>query len=426
MTPRDAGRSRPLKSRADGFSLLLGATAIGGAAGYLVTWLVPRQIGFAANVAFAVFWAFLFLLVSALSGIQQEVTRATMVVPGGGARHAVVLAGTLAVSVAAVVLATSPLWVHFAFPESGWALVWPLAVGAASYVVVAVVYGSLYGALQWRTLFWLIVVEALTRVVLIALALAFAPRIEMIAWAAVAPIPLAIVVLSPMVKTSIAEGLALDVGIRQLAWNLIRTVAAAASMGALVSGLPFLLGLVGSEESRSSLGLLIAAITLTRAPLIVVAMALQSYLIVLFKGSGDTLVALFFKLVGLLMGVGALLAVAAKFAGPPVFSWLFPDEAAPSGNLMATLVLSSVLVGMLFVSAPAVLARSWHAVYTWGWLTAALVTVACLLLPIDFTQRTLLALLLGPCAGLAVHVGALFMGSQRVRHFPSDASGLAG
>ena len=52
VTGMDAARSRPAKSRADGFSpLALGATAIGGAAGYLVTWLVPRQIGFAGKRA---------------------------------------------------------------------------------------------------------------------------------------------------------------------------------------------------------------------------------------------------------------------------------------------------------------------------------------------------------------------------------------
>ncbi len=423
---RGSSEPRLSRSRSDGFALLLAATAIGGVAGYLVTWLVPRHMGFAAYAPFAVFWAFLFLLVSALSGIQQEVTRATVVVPGTGLRHTMVLAATLAGSVAGVILATSPLWVHTVFPDAGWALVWPLTVGAASYVVVAVVYGSLYGARQWSTLFWLISVEAVTRLALISLALAIEPRLEVVAWAAAAPIPLAVAFLSPRVKSALSGGIALDVGFRGLAWNLARTILAAASMGALVSGLPLLLGLVGSQEPRASLGLLISAVTLTRAPLIIVAMALQSYLVVLFKASGDGLMALFFKLAGLLVAIAIPMAIAAKLAGPAVFGWLFPAEARPSGTLLAVLVLSSVLVGTLFVSAPAVLARSWHAVYTSGWVVAAAVTVACLLLPMDFEARTVVALLAGPCAGLAVHIVALFVGSRRARESLPDASPFPG
>ena len=86
---------------------------------------------------------------------------------------------------------------------------------------------------------------------------------------------------------------------------------------------------------------------------------------------------------------------------------------------MATLVLSSVLVGMLFISAPAVLARAKHAAYTAGWVAAALVTVTCLVLPVDFTLRTLLALLVGPCAGLAVRCGRPRQGGLGVEALPA-------
>jgi hypothetical protein len=59
------------------------------------------------------------------------------------------------------------------------------------------------------------------------------------------------------------------------------------------------------------------------------------------------------------------------------------------------------------VTAPAVLARSKHSVYSAGWVAGALVTIATLLLPLDFASRTVWALLAGPIVGLLVHLGYL-------------------
>ena len=56
---------------------MLVATMIAGIAAYVVTWLVPRQVGFAGYTVFAVFWSFMYLVVGTLGGIQQEVTRGT-------------------------------------------------------------------------------------------------------------------------------------------------------------------------------------------------------------------------------------------------------------------------------------------------------------------------------------------------------------
>ena len=60
-----------------GIVLVGTATGLAGVAAYVITWLVPRSIGFADYSIFAAFWAFVFLVVAALSGIQQEVTRGT-------------------------------------------------------------------------------------------------------------------------------------------------------------------------------------------------------------------------------------------------------------------------------------------------------------------------------------------------------------
>lgn len=420
MSESGAGERR--STWASGFGIVLLATAIGGIAGYAITWLVPRAVGFADYPPFAVFWAFLFLVISALSGIQQEITRATSpaVDEPGSSRRLLALAGSLAGGVLVVVLCTAPLWQSLAFPDHGWALVLPLAVGAASYVGVAIVYGSLYGTSQWRTLFWLISTEAVLRLGAIALTLAVTTDLVTLAWAVAAPIPVALLALVVPVRRALGGRTRLDVGPRRLLWNFARTVVAAASLGVLVSGLPLVIGLTSATEPSAALGLFISAMTLTRAPLIVVALALQSYFIVLFQASGERFAALFLRLAGVVLVLGVVLAGAGCLAGPAVFGWLFPGELVPSSWLVAGLVGSSVLVGLLCLSGPAVLSRSQHVGYSIGWLAAALVTIGSLMLPIGFSERATMALALGPIAGLVVHLSCLVALRVRARGASSE------
>lgn len=379
--------------------------------------MVPRQIGFASYATFAIFWSYLFLVVSALSGIQQEVTRATRLVhsPTGAresqARNFGLFVGVI---VFILILISAPLWLDEVFPGNGWALIWPLAVGSASYVLVAVLYGSLYGIAQWTALFWLIALDALMRLAAIAVVLMFTFDLVVLAWAVVLPFPLTIAILWLYVRPKIKGNLQLDVGYRELSWNVSRTVLAAAAMGMLVSGFPLLLGLTSRGESMELLGLLILAATLIRAPLIVVAMAFQSYLIVLFRDSVGSFWKMFATLQAIVLTAGAILALAGWWLGPSVFAILFPRELIPDGWLVAVLVLSSALVGAMFVSATAVLSRARHAVYTTGWVVAAVVTVICLLVPVDIVSRTVLSLIAGPIAGLLVHGGSLAMSSRTI------------
>src|SRR4029078_2112816 len=85
------------------------------------------------------------------------------------------------------------------------------------------------------------------------------------------------------------------------------------------------------------------------------------------------------------------------------FTCLSPSEGVPEAWVIATFVASSALVGALCVSAPAVLSRNAHSAFTAGWVVAALTTVLCLLLPLPFLERTMLALLIGPAAGVLLH-----------------------
>ena len=403
--------------RLSGVSLILVATITSGIASYVVTWLVPRQVGLANYATFAVFWSFLYLVVGALFGIQQEVTRATTrtddstLSRASKARNFGIVFG---VAIFVFIVATGPLWVDAAFPANGWSLVWPLAVGTASFVMVAVLCGSLYGLAQWLPLALMMVADALLRLIAIAIVLTFTSNVVALAWAVAVPFPFTLILLWPFIRRSVVGQTQLDVGYRAITWNVSRTILAAASTGVMVSGFPLLLGLTSQGVSKAQIGLFILSITLTRAPLIVIAMSLQSYFIITFRGNATHFWRTFLRLQGLVTASGIVLALLGLLLGPAVFGLLFPNEPRPEGWFIAMLVLSSVLVGALCISAPAVLARSQHFVYSVGWVAGAVCTIVALILPLDFTARTMLALFAGPIAGLLVHGGYLASTSRRV------------
>ena len=401
------------RARVSGVSQILGATVIAGVAAYVVTWLVPHQIGLANYALFAVFWSFLYLVVGTLSGIQQEVTRGTRVRSGPRSRRVARASGFAIAAASAVIVgvwATAPFWVGATFSHvgnhggshGGTLLVWPLAVGTASYVLVAVFCGSLYGTARWRALAVMIGGDALLRLLLIAVTLSFTTNVVALAWATVIPFPLTLLIVGLWMRRSLVGNSQLDVGYRALSWNVARTMLAAAATGAMVSGFPLLLGLTAATERPATVGLYILAITLTRAPLIVVAMSLQSYFVVAFKSPGATFWRNFLRLQALILGSGIVLALAGWWLAPAIFAFLF-NGAQVQGWFIAVLVLSSALVGSLCISAPAVLARGQHFVYAAGWLVAAVITIVALLLPLEFTARTLVALIVGPIAGLLIH-----------------------
>jgi len=402
---------RPLRvSRLPGLTLILGATGLAAIAGYLVIWLVPLRIGLAGYAAFGFFWAAMYLLVSALSGVQQEVTRATVPRPSplepraSPARNfGIVVAGGVFLSV----VATAPLWVVAVFPEGGWSLVWPLAFAAASYVLVATLAGTLYGIKAWGPLAAMISVDALLRLLFVATVAEFTGDAAALAWAAAAPFLLTIVLLWPGFRSRVVGATALDVGYRSLTWNVARTVGAAASMGVLVSGLPVLIGIAAVGDDPATVAALFLAITITRAPVIVTVLSLQSYLVVRFLGHRATFWRDFLAVQAAIGIGGVLLAIAAWVWAPAVFDLLYRGAIDLPGWFYAVLVISSALVGSLAVSAPAVLALAQHLVYSLGWVVAALVTIGCFVLPVDLFAQTVTALIAGPVAGLAVHASYL-------------------
>ena len=400
MTPAAGG-----KPRTSGLTFIVAATVVAGVAAYVVTWLVPATIGGTRYAVFAVFWSSLYLVVGGLSGIQQEVTRASRPITAGVRPTSRTRDfGLILASVALVVsLGTAPLWVATVFPEGGWALVLPLVVGMTGYVLVATLAGALYGVSQWTAVALLIIVDSLFRLAAISIVLRLTADVVALAWAAALPFGGTLVLVWLSIRKSIVGRSELDVGFGGLTWNVSRTLVASFSSAAMVSGYPLLLGITSPGESARVLATLFLSVMLTRAPLIVFVMALQGYLIVRFRTVGEGYGRLLVSILVAISIAGVILAAAAWWLGPPIFTFLFPDELVVSGGFFSVLVASSALIAMLCVMAPAVLARDDHVTYSVGWLVAALVTIAALVTPFDVLTRVTLSVILGPAAGLIVH-----------------------
>lgn len=377
------------------------ASAVAGIGGYVITTIVARGLGETGYSVFALFWAALYLVIGALAGVQQEVARATRPDPDPDGARPLTLAVVLATSVLVLLSSTAPLWGPLAFPAEP-TLALPVAVGCATYIFVAVFSGGLYGLALWRPLAVVIVLDVALRLGGIGAGLALGADATALAWLTVAPFaPVAAVAVLGAGRRVINARL--DVRFGAALGNIGRTVAAAAATAVLVSGFPLLIGLSAHNVSAASLSALIFALTLTRAPLVVSALALQSYLVVHFRDRADVARRLTLYC-GIIVATAGVFSLAVLVLGEPVFLLLTAwGGFALSGAQLALLVLSSVPTAVLAVVGSAVLARSAHTAYSLSWILSAIVAMLLLfLLPVDLLTRVLLALSLGPLVGLAV------------------------
>lgn len=407
----------PASSRR-GLVIVAVSTAIAGVGGYLVTTVAARGLGAEGYSIFAVFWGALYLVIGALSGFQQELSRATH--PAG--RESIpaerLLAKFTAGSVACVAVALTVLLLagsSWAFPDHGWDLGAPLLAGAVVYVAVATTTGVLYGTRAWSALAVVIVGDVALRAIAFAVVLLAGGDLVALAWASVVPFPVMLAVLALALRMPTSRAFQLDVGARGLASNSVRTVAAGVGASLLVSGFPLLIGLAGG--AGAAVGVLVYVLVLARAPLVVTTMALQSYLVVVFRRHDDRIRVVLLACAAV-AGLGTAVAIAAWFWGPWLIELLGGPDYIVDPVVPAALVLASTATGWLAITGAGALAAGDHGVYVWGWTIAAAISVVLLFaLPGELFVRVAVALAVGPVVG----AGLQFVGIVRAR--PQHAAG---
>jgi hypothetical protein len=411
-----------------GVAPILLATAIAGGSGYVVNAIVPVFRSPAEYADFSVLWSALYLIIAALSGVQQEVTRATgrrliadTNAPASPVRSfAFVVSGITGI----VILLSGVWWLPAVVGGNGWALAVPLGVGAASYIVVAVLSGTMNGLELWTAVGLMIGVDGVLRLVGVGIALALGAGTVGLFWAVIIPFPLTPLILWFFVRSRIVGKTELDVARGRLTWNVLRTIIASAATGVLISGFPLLLAATSPHATKEQLAAVNLSINLIRAPLVIVVLSLQSYLVVRFRKSVSTAFAQFLRLATLIACVTVVLSAVAWVLGPIALAW-FGHEYALDGWTIAALVGASGLLGILCVSGPLALGLSHHGVYVAGWAVAALASVLVLLVPGALVPRMLVSLAVGPAFGVIVHtVGVTVMTRRRHARGASPVSSV--
>jgi O-antigen/teichoic acid export membrane protein len=107
------------------------------------------------------------------------------------------------------------------------------------------------------------------------------------------------------------------------------------------------------------------------------------------------------------IGIGLLGVVLAGVFGPWLLQEAFGPDYRADGALLAWLTAAAVAIALLTLTGAAAVAAALHRAYSVGWVSATVASALLLLLPLTLETRTVIALMCGPLAGIAVHMAAL-------------------
>jgi len=411
--PADPAESSPTASGrlGSGLGAITVATVVAGAIGYVILALVPKVVDPADYLVFNAFWSGLYLLVSALSGLQQEVARATTPASPGvdgraGGRTLARLALVFGLVAGGSIGASAPLWAPLVFPGAPVALPAAMAVAVVAYAGVAVLSGVFYGLKLWSGVAGMTIADAVLRLAFVGGALAAGASVPVLGWAVALPFPLALGLLWLLNRSRVAGRYTLDVGPGRLAGNALKTLGGAVALGVLISGFPLLIALAAASADRTLVAALVNVITMTRAPLVIPILALQGWLTMYFRDRDADQPRPLVLVTGGVLGATLLVAAVAFVVEPWLLHAIWGAKYQVDGPTCAGIVFTAGLTGALCVSGPATLASGRHTAYLAGWALAAVATVGVLFapLPLPLAGHVLAAMAVGPILGVAVHL----------------------
>jgi hypothetical protein len=171
-------------------------------------------------------------------------------------------------------------------------------------------------------------------------------------------------------------------------------------------GFPVLLQATYGELGAEG-GVVILAVTVTRAPLLVPLTALQGNLIAPFVDQRGRRLPAPRTPAASVAAVRAAAAVAAGLLGPWLLRTAFGPDYNAGGLLLAGLTTGATAIALLTLTGAAAVAAALHRAYALGWVGATVASALLLMLPWELPTRTVVALLCGPLVGIAVHLAAL-------------------
>jgi O-antigen/teichoic acid export membrane protein len=390
------------------------ATALTALCGYAVIYLAARDLAPGGFSVFGVFWGAFGLVTGAANGLLQEATREVRstqyidVVPGlGGSRtHPLRVAAMVGVAAAVVIAGSSPLWSGRVFVEERWLSVGLLSVGLAGFCLHATLLGVLAGTNRWTQYGALMVTDAVIRVAVAATTFVIGWALTGYLWATVAGAAAWLIMLVASPTARATARLLTPGGTATFLRGAAHSITAAGASAVLVMGFPVLLKLTGNHLGAQG-GVIILAVTLTRAPLLVPLTAMQGNLIAHFVDKRSERLRALVAPAGIIGGIGAVGVLAAGVVGPWLLRVAFGPQYQASGALLAWLTAAAVAIAMLTLTGAAAVAAALHRAYALGWVGATVASGLLLALPLPLGTRTVVGLLCGPLVGIGVHLLAL-------------------
>lgn len=388
------------------------ATALTALCGYAVIYLAARDLAPSGFAIFGVFWGAFGLVTGAAFGLLQETTRevrSTRYVTGAaptGRTHPLRVAALIAAASAVVLAGSSPLWGGGVFVEARWLSAGLLSVGLAGFCLHATLMGMLAGTDQWALYGALMVTDAVIRVTLAAATVALGWGLAGFLWATVTGAVAWLIVLAASPPARATARLPVQGSTASFLRGAAHSVTAAGASAILVMGFPVLLKLT-SDQLGARGGVIILAVTLTRAPLLLPLTAMQGNLIAHFVDERSDRVRALVAPAGIIGGIGALGVLAAGLVGPWLLRAAFGPQYQAGGALLAWLTGAAAAIAILTLTGAAAVAAALHRAYSLGWVGATVASGLLLLLPLPLEVRTVVALLCGPLVGIGVHLSAL-------------------
>jgi hypothetical protein len=393
------------------------ATAVTALCGYAVIYLAARDLAPSGFSVFGVFWGAFGLVTGAANGLLQETTRevrsATHAGDAGASpapqeprTHPLRVAMLVGVAAAVLIAGSSPLWGGRVFVEAHWLSVALLSVGLAGFCVHATLLGMLAGTNQWSRYGALMVTDAVIRVLVASATVVLGWRLVGFLWATVAGAVAWLILLAASPAARATARLLTPVRTATFLRGAAHSITAAGASAILVMGFPVLLKLTSNQLGAQG-GVIILAVTLTRAPLLVPLTAMQGNLIAHFVDERSHRVRALLAPAGIIGSIGAVGVLAAGVVGPWLLRIAFGPQYHAGSALLAWLTAAAVAIAMLTLTGAAAVAAALHRAYSLGWVGATVASGLLLGLPLSLQTRTVVGLLCGPLVGIGVHLFAL-------------------
>ncbi len=396
-TGRSAGRI--------GISLLVAI-----ALGYVLTVVAGRLLGPELNAVFLSFWGILMGLGSALSPLEQELSRQSAVAALDGGKAGkpalrALIVGTVIVTVVAALTLLPPLSGRLYLGHPGLAVI--VLCGAISFACQFAARGLLIGQHRIRPYSWLVLAEAVVRVLVVgAVVVAGVTGIVSFALAAMAGSFAWLLFLRPV--SGLVDPHAEGEGWRSVTGRVLLLMLGAGLTASVITGYPALVSLLAPGGDQNEVGALFATLTVSRVPLLLLSplQALAVPMVVRLSGTAEGMHRLRRLLaVGALgtIAVGVIGALVGLLIGPWLVQLLYSSKYVAQGWWVAGMVWGAVLLTALQLMMAVLVARTQanKVLLTWG-VVAASTALVLLLAPGDTLFKAVAGLAAGPTLGLVV------------------------